>query len=112
MKDKIYKDWQDGMTLAELSETYFLTVNQIRAVLDKTPRERKCKYCGKDFTVSKKNKYCSYNCKKAYVRKVKPVPKPKIKSLEEIHLECERLSRERGEYVSYGKYMAMMRCGT
>ena len=109
MTSQIYKLWQDGETLANIAKECHTSVAMVRLHISKTPKERKCRYCGVIFVGKQGNRYCSKRCQinERYKGKRGVVNKPvekksKKQPVEPLHVVNER-ARAMG--MSYGEYM-------
>jgi hypothetical protein len=87
VKDKIYKDWQEGMTQAEISAKYNITLHAIKKILNQTPRERTCPVCKTVFVAHKGGRYCSFECCQYYHKRLKNKPSKKKRTTLDDYLK-------------------------
>ena len=109
MTSQIYKLWQDGTTLKEISAQCHCSVMMVRNIISKTPKERKCSNCGVLFKDETGRKFCTAKCQRVHnhraTKEDRQILKPVIKCkyvVEPLHIVEQRARELR---LSYGEYM-------
>ena len=111
MTSQIYKLWQDGTTLKEISAQCHCSVMMVRNIISKTPKERICSNCGVLFKAETGKKFCTAKCQRVHNHRVTKEDRQNLKPASELKHVVEPLhivnERARAMGMSYGEYMNM-----